>query len=141
MASTTKATQPVQSADVRATLKWGGTEETEFGTSMTRKLVAYVAASRVRLKGCDVVGLPTDKGCGVGGQSLQNTLMCVPDGYAYLAPPQVFVCMCVCIYQGGVGSAFQAGDGSAFQSGDGSAFVEKCLAKGCGLNMVGGFPL
>ena len=78
----TKKHQP----DVAVCMEWGATAE-EVST-MEKELVSYMASCRARLAGFHVFGLPTDKGCGVGGQSLQNTLVITADNYAHLSPPQ-----------------------------------------------------
>ena len=86
---------------VRVSLTWEiveGAQNTDFGDNINRKIIKYMAACKSKLQStptmADVVGLPTDKGCGVGGQSLQTTLITLTDGYALLSPPMAPSCFC-----------------------------------------------
>ena len=64
-------------------------EEQQWSASMHEKLVRYISACQAAFGGALVCGMPTDKGSGVEGQSLQNSLVTIGDGSRFCAPPQV----------------------------------------------------
>ena len=77
---------------VRVTMTWDMAEDNnEFGDNVNRKLIRYMDSCQTKLQStpelANIVGLPTDKGCGIGGQSLQATLITTTDGFALLSPP------------------------------------------------------
>lgn len=73
---------------VMVSLQWAEDDTKPWNASLHEKLIRYVAAAQLQFDNALVVGMPTDKGSGVGGQSLQNSLICLQSGLALLPPSQ-----------------------------------------------------
>ena len=79
---------------VRFFMKWADDSDGKGGffepRMLTSKLSSYMAQSQDLLKNYNQFGLTTDKGSGVGGQSLQNSFFVTDDSHGVMAPPQVW---------------------------------------------------
>jgi hypothetical protein len=67
---------------------------------LNTRLVSYVHGSSAMMKGKYCYGLATDKGTGVGGQCLQNTIFAIGEetGKACMAIPQDVLLLCCYCY-------------------------------------------
>ena len=65
---------------------------------LQQKLVRYVHGCQIAAAGEHMFGINADKGSGIGGQSLQSTVVFLRNGAGLLMPPQApFFCSCYCM--------------------------------------------
>ena len=73
-------------------LRWAEHESDDpRGFRLDRQLASYVLESEALIKNDAVIGLPTDKGNGIGTHQLQNTVVILPSSKAFLCCPQVLL--------------------------------------------------
>ena len=84
---------------------------------LTAKLCSYIAQSQNLMQQYNKFGIATDKGSGVGGQGLQNSLIVTPDKHCVMAPPQAPI-----IFRGTFTYGKRVSCGCSFESSRGICF-------------------
>ena len=99
--SKVKSKQPT---DCQFSMEWTAPDD-HHDHHLQQKLVRYVHGCQQAAIGEHIFGINTDKGSGVGGQSLQSTVVFLRNGTGCLMPPQALcnclllnvVCVCHCM--------------------------------------------